>query len=1025
MAITTAFPNDVPAPAWALNVIPTDGSPSGGGPSSSDSVNLASGVEENTPGPDIAGRNPQGPSAVFSRMYRSVQAAKGYASPGLSPGWTHNYDITVRGATGTWGSLALNYPNGAQEQWGPALDGNGAPTGTLYPAGNGVPYLVQGMPSPNTVGQWLALTLTWKDRTTWTFTPDPNNSDSYLLTRIANAVGRGIYINYDQTHRLLSVTDDAAPTVHNLLSFQYNAGYLTSITDPYARTVNFTFAQTTGGFCLTGVSQLTSNALQWAYDYSAINGWPLLSSVGAPDPSVIPAPGAAVPILTHPITYYGDGRVATQVDANGNRRLYTYAGGAQVQVYSPAGVLVDHWSQASGALNNAMGYTDANNASNQVVYGDPMNPYRPTQFTNRNPANVQTVSATYDQFGNTLTTQASCNGGIVQTNYQYDYSTFALGMLSTVQQQGMGGNVHYTYYPNGLVKTVTTPTPGWGFGTLMSNEVPPTTTYVYAPLGNIQEVWKPAPNGTGQIVKYIYNYTNDPLDGTQQTEALGKPLTITSPGGAITHFRYDARGNCTTIIDAMGNHTDMTYNDADQLRSTILPATGQTGGGRAHTDITYQYIGGPAIATKAYDESGNNTPVRQVGQTSGKEGEALAQTGNTEQASFTYDADQRLNTLKDGNGNAFGHAYDAVGNLSQLTYPSGNSIHGQYDLDGNLTQFTNARGQHVHTTLVPGDSLPQSMLHDDGHSEQFVYDRFGRTTRVSDGNTTLDYTYDDLSNVLSATTTYANLPALPAVYYGYYPDGSRAYMYQFGTPTLYTYDLDGHLTDVRNRNLGYGTYHYDYDLLGRLIHKKTPQTETNYQYNAIGQLVAMINYDGTHNVVSGYSSIGYDGAGNLTQMTVATVSLNPTVQGPLTSGTVHYFYDTQDHLTREQSQRNLTVPGFAMDIGAFDNPSVSDAADNLTQLRGVTFSGNIDNQITADSNGAGYGYNLDGNATTEEGVNAQYDDEGHLTAYANLTFGYRPDGLRAWKQVGAGPQTYFLNLDEINWPSRGLFLTES
>ena len=879
LLLTSSFLNDVPAPIWALNVIPTDSSPSAGGPSSSDSVNLASGVEENTPGPDIAGRNPVGPSAVFSRMYRSVQAAKGYASPGLSPGRTHNYDITV---------------------------------------------------------------------------------------------------------------------------------YLTSITDPYHRTVNYVFGQTNGGYCLTGVSQLGSTAPQWQYDYTAINGWPLLSSVGAPDPSVIPAAGstAAIPILTHPISYYPDGRVATLVDANGNRRLYTYAGGTQVQVYSPGGALVDHWTQASGQLNNAMGYTDANNASNSVVYNDPANPYRPTQFTNRNPGNPQTVSATYDPYGNTLTTLASCNGGFVQTNYQYDYATFALGMLSSVQTQGMAGSVHYSYYPNGLVQTVTTPSPGYGL-------ILPTTTFYYTALGNISTIMKPGPNATGQTVSIQYNYLYDPLDGTRQTEALGQPLTVTAPDGGITHYRYDAHGNCTAVIDALGNRTDFVFNAADQLVSTILPATGQTGTGRAHTDITYQYVGGPAIATKAFDESGNTAPIRQVGQTSGKEGEGLAQTGNTEQASFSYDAEQKLNTLKDGNGNAFQHVYDQVGNLSQLTYPSGNSIQGQYDLDGNLTQFTNARGQNFRTTLVPNDSLPQSVLHADGHSDQFVYDRFGRTSEVSDGNTTLDYTYDDLGDVLSVTTQYANLPISLFTNYTYFPDGSRATMAQNGNSTSYIYDLCGRVTDIVN-NCRDGSYHFDYDLAGNLIHKKTPESETTYQYNALHQLVGMTNYDGFHNVISDYSGLRYDGAGNLTQQTITTPSLNTAAQGQTVAGTVNYTYDVQDHLTREQSQRNLAVTGLGGLFNNFDNASVSDAADNLTSLRGVTFTPNLDNQVAADSNGAGYGYDLDGNATTEEGVSIQYDDAGRITAYddptlpLHLRMGYRPDGLRAWKQVNGGPLTYFL-----------------
>ena len=153
-------------------------------------------------------------------------------------------------------------------------------------------------------------------------------------------------------------------------------------------------------------------------------------------------------------------------------------------------------------------------------------------------------------------------------------------------------------------------------------------------------------------------------------------------------------------------------------------------------------------------------------------------------------------------------------------------------------------------------------------------------------------------------------------------------------------------------------------------------------------------------------------AGNLLTATVSSRSLDPTPD--LAVGTLHYTYDNQDHLTHELSQRNLTVSGYAIDFGAFDNPVASDAADNITNLRGVTFSGNSDNQVTADSKGSGYAYDFDGNPTTEEGAAAAYDDAGHLTAYddntlgVHLQMGYRPDGLRAWKQVGNTPRTYFI-----------------
>ena len=74
------------APGWAESVIPTDSFSAGGsGPSAADSVNLASGGEENDPGPDLVVRNPVGPGAAFARSYRSVLAQRDTALPASLP----------------------------------------------------------------------------------------------------------------------------------------------------------------------------------------------------------------------------------------------------------------------------------------------------------------------------------------------------------------------------------------------------------------------------------------------------------------------------------------------------------------------------------------------------------------------------------------------------------------------------------------------------------------------------------------------------------------------------------------------------------------------------------------------------------------------------------------------------------------------------------------------------------------------------------------------------------------------------
>src|SRR5262249_48161586 len=111
-------PLAVPAPPWGEAATPTDGGTGGDfGPSSADSVNLATGEYSNQPGPDLVVRNPIGSDVVYARTYYSVRARRNYASPGLSAGWVDNYDLQVQSTPGAWGPLTLTYPNGATEQW--------------------------------------------------------------------------------------------------------------------------------------------------------------------------------------------------------------------------------------------------------------------------------------------------------------------------------------------------------------------------------------------------------------------------------------------------------------------------------------------------------------------------------------------------------------------------------------------------------------------------------------------------------------------------------------------------------------------------------------------------------------------------------------------------------------------------------------------------------------------------------------------------------------------------------------------
>lgn len=72
------------------------GWPSPWGPLAHDPVNAATGRETYHPRPDLVTYNPHGAPVSFQRTYYSGSAGQGYGSPGLSPGWLHNYDYFIR-----------------------------------------------------------------------------------------------------------------------------------------------------------------------------------------------------------------------------------------------------------------------------------------------------------------------------------------------------------------------------------------------------------------------------------------------------------------------------------------------------------------------------------------------------------------------------------------------------------------------------------------------------------------------------------------------------------------------------------------------------------------------------------------------------------------------------------------------------------------------------------------------------------------------------------------------------------------
>jgi len=939
----------------------------------------------------------------------------------------------------------------------------------------GSPFLVEWdyAGSLNPSGNFV---ITFMDRSKWITSSINSKTDSvsgqkincYELAQILDRNGNAISFNYtSQTNGwdLLSNIQSNASGAPILLTINRagdGTGNITSVQDLYGRSVYYNVAaiKTTNTNTnplnlyyqeLAHVSQIvatgaTSPADRYAFAYTNItNGdgteaMPFLSGISEPSPTGNGGLSTAT-IQYAPLTGY----VTSLTDANGNTRTYNAVDGAHTQV-----TIADKNKNVAYSytdnFNPAMSWVGRTRSDGSVMFsadypsGAP-NPNSPYSVMD---GNNNTWYYTWDSYGllhRTVTPRG------VTTDYTWSFPAatdpgtincvhppagsagFGLGELVQVQvsnpsKTAVEAPTSFAYNePTGTVQSVTLPpidNPG-------SSNLPTILSFGYDAYSNLTTVRKPG-NGTVNYITTTLNYTSDPGDSSHpghiipaasQVASAGQPLTVTDNLGHATHFRYDNRGNLLTTYDTLGNENDFAYNFADQTIKAQLPATGQTGSGRAYSVTNYLYTGGPPISAAAYDESA--TLVRQANYTYGLVGEASGATGSTDTQGVTYDALYRPLTISDGNNNPTTYTYDPVyGNLASVSYPRANTSTGYdtitysgHDRDGQTTQVTDGRG--VTSTLTyndPENALTNIMSPATGsippQSVGIGYDAFGRvaTTVKSFGNSVVgtfstqhNYGYDDLDEIMQVqTVSNATAGSQPAV-----AISGAAANAQFGSSTVnltYSHWADGSLKAMGTPA---GSFSYVYDGGGRLASLKNPSSETtlwtyqdndwlstqqlangattSYSYNPAGQLSDLstrASSAATSTLLSEFGSLGYDGAGNLASVTAS---------GGVALGMTAYQYDGQDQLKSETSTRGPA--GAALGTISYDG------AGNGSLGGG----GNTDNQAAYTS------YDGNGNpAATKSGASLVFDASNNATLIGSNTLlsNYDTDGLRSQKTGATG-----------------------
>jgi|GEM_PF-384136 len=754
---------------------------------------------------------------------------------------------------------------------------------------------------------------------------------------------------YDQDGNILQTTD----ALGHVTSSTYDASdNKTSDTDALNRTTNYTYdAAGNLRFQTDPLGNVTG------YTYNALN-----------KPLTITDPRGNVTTNT----YDTHGNLLTTKDAAGNVTTNTYDNFGRV-------------TSTTDANSKTTSFAYDNNG-NLLMQTDALTNVTTNTYDGNGNRLTQSVMRTFNGAPQTLLTQYAYDGQNRLTKTTFPDNTFTQTHYNTLGQvdvrtDELGHQTQYVYDSDGRLTTTT----------YADNT---TDVTQYDANGNRMQT-----TNRGIVTAFGYDAIN------RLTSTTAAPTT---PNAATTTTNYDAAGQVTSTVDALGNTTTYFYDNAGR-RTKVQNALSQT-------------------TVFGYDAAGNQLTVKDA---------------NNNVTTSTYDADNRLVKTTYPDGKFDSTAYDAVGRVRSRTDANGNVTQYGYDPLGRLTSVTDALNQ---ITSYGYDEVGNRISQTDAnlHTTNYQYDQRGRRIgRTLPGNQSESYAYDNAGNLHSRTdfngktTTYgydtlnrllsktpdASFSASP-VTFTYTntgkrqtmadPSGTTTYGYDNrdrltskNTPegTLnYTYDLASNLTVLSTAGL---TVNYTYDVLNRLATVAEPNTgTTSYSYDAVGNLASFATPNG---ISHGYT---YDARNRLTNLAVGTAAANVasyaytldaaghrTSVTELSGRTVNYAYDNIYRLTNE-SVVNVGTVSYTYD--AVGNRKT--LSSTLAPIQSTTSNFDSDDRLSTD------GYDSNGNTTQSSGAMHHYDFENHLLSTGAVSIVYDGDGNRVSKTVN-GVTTKYLVAD--------------
>ena len=490
-----------------------------------------------------------------------------------------------------------------------------------------------------------------------------------------------------------------------------------------------------------------------------------------------------------------------------------------------------------------------------------------TSFTYITVAAGTFIRTVTDPVGRVTTYSYNNAGDVTSIETPIGTTSFTYGPTPHAPETVTGPNGVVTEYDYDANGRITSRTVGTGADAVVS-------TFSYDSAGKITVT--DANGNTTQIFRNLYGQTGRFIDalGTISTagyDALGRPVSQTSPDGTNTQVKYSRAGV----------QSEFQLNDGSKIRVDFDAKNLLTGLTSPNGDAT----------RFGRDAAGNVTSVTQAD-------------GST--ISYTYDSKGRVETETSSTGVRTTFFYTASGLIDRKEYSTGAFVDYEYDAHRNLLTATDSEG--ATTFAYNSQDLVTSVTYPNGKTVSFTYDSANRRETVSEGGFTVRYAYDSLGR-LDTLRNGANALLIDYDYneLGRLEKETRGN----GATTSYDYDDAGRVTNITHRDAANAVikfFDYAYDSLSRVSSVTSNEGTTTYSYDLAGQLSGAILPGGRTITYS------YDADGNRTQ-----VNDNGTITAYSANAADQYSNIGSQTLSYDQAGRLIvTVDGASIEGRNYD-----------------------------------------------------------------------------------------------------------